>query len=258
MSMTNSRHSYRVPFLNSQIDSVCLPEVRDIVTEHVRTREPGYMVSLNTDIVIRLEHDPEFRAAHRDASLVLMDSQPLFDLAVRQGIPMKEKISGSDLVDPVCSWAAEEGWSIFIMGGMPGVPEKAAENLMAKHPGLRVVGTLSPERGFEHDAAMTDAVIRAVCLASPDILFLCVGSPKSEKFLHARLAELGVPFSFVVGAAVDFVAGNVKRAPKWMSDHGLEWFYRFTQEPKRLFKRYFVDSWQLLGIIRKYGKGAAQ
>lgn len=256
--MLNSSHPYRVPFLNAQIDNVHLSEVHDIVAEHIRTREAGYMVSLNTDIVISLEHDPGFMAAHRDASLVLMDSQPLFDLAVRQGIPMKKKISGSDLVDPVCSWAAEEGWSIFIMGGMPGVPEKAAENLMAQHPGLRVVGTLSPERGFEHDVAMTNAVIRAVCLASPDILFLCVGSPKSEKFLHARLAELGVPFSFVVGAAVDFAAGNVKRAPKWMSDHGLEWFYRFIQEPKRLFKRYFVDSWQLLGIIRKYGKGAAQ
>lgn len=256
--MADERLPYRVPFLNAAFDNVDLAQVREVMTEHVRKREPGYMVSLNTDIDIALEHDPEFKAAHRDATLVLMDSQPLFDLAKKQGIPIKEKISGSDLMSPSCKWASEEGWSVFIMGGMPGVPERAANSLMVKYPGLRVAGTLSPERGFERDAAMTDAAIAAVRSSSPDILFLCVGSPKSEKFLHAHLSELGVPFSLVVGAAVDFAAGNVKRAPRWMSDHGLEWFFRFCQEPKRLFRRYFVDSWAILGIIRKYGRDGSR
>lgn len=256
--MIDSRHPYRVAFLNSAFDNVDLSQVRDVVAEHVCSREPGYMVSLNTDIDIKLERDPAFRQAHKDASLVLMDSQPLFDLAKKQGIPAKEKIAGSDLIGPACSWAVEEGWSIFILGGKPGVPDKAAESLAKEHPGLRVAGVLSPDYGFEGGQESLWKVISAVRDARPDLLFVCLGAPKSEVLVHDYLNEWGVPFSFCVGAAVDFAAGNVERAPKWMSDHGLEWFYRFTREPKRLFKRYFVDSWALLGIIWKYGKRDAK
>jgi N-acetylglucosaminyldiphosphoundecaprenol N-acetyl-beta-D-mannosaminyltransferase len=256
--MADARHPHRVEFLNAAFDNVDLAQVRGIVTEHVHSREPGYMVSLNTDIDIRLERDPAFKRAHQDASLVLMDSQPLFNLARKQGIPAKEKIAGSDLIGPACGWAAEEGWSVFILGGKPGVPERAAENLAREHPGLKVAGALSPEYGFERDPESLGKVISAVRDTQPDLLFVCLGAPKSEILVNEHLGEWGVPFSFCVGAAVDFAAGNVERAPRWMSDHGLEWFYRFTREPKRLFKRYFVDSWAMLGIIRKYGKGSAR
>jgi N-acetylglucosaminyldiphosphoundecaprenol N-acetyl-beta-D-mannosaminyltransferase len=255
--MGDTKHPYRVGFLNAAFDNVDLAQVREVVAEHVRTRKPGYMVSLNTDIDIRLEKDPAFRSAHEDASLILMDSQPLFNLARRRGIPAKEKIAGSDLIGPACGWAAEKGLSIFILGGMPGVPERAAENLAREHPGLRVVGTLSPDYGFERDSGLLQDVISAVRDARPDLLFVCLGAPKSEIIVHEHLDEWDVPFSFCVGAAVDFAAGNIERAPRWMSDHGLEWFYRFTREPKRLFRRYFIDSWALLGIIRKYGKETA-
>lgn len=246
-------HPWRVPFLNAHVDAVDLGQVCSVVARHVRTREPGYMVSLNTDIAIRLEGDPEFREAHRDASLVLMDSQPLLDMARRQGLPVREKISGSDLMTIACGWAAEEGWSVFVLGGRPGVPELAALNLVAAHPGLRVAGTLSPAPGFERDAEATAQVVSAVSDAAPDLLFCCLGAPKSEKFVHGHLAGLGVPFTFVVGTAVDFEAGTVRRAPRWMSDHGLEWLWRFSREPRRLFRRYFVDSWQLLDIVRRHG-----
>lgn len=253
--MTDAKHPYRVEFLNAAFDNVDFAQVRGVVAQHVRSREPGYMVSLNTDIDIRLERDPSFKRAHEDATLVLMDSQPLFDLARKWGIPAREKIAGSDLIGPACGWAAEEGWSIFILGGKPGVPERAAENLAAEHRGLRVSGVLSPDFGFEKDPDKLEEVMSVVRDASPDLLFVCLGAPKSEVLVHEHLSEWGASFSFCVGAAVDFAAGNVERAPRWMSDHGLEWFYRFTREPKRLLKRYFVDSWALLGIIRKYGKG---
>lgn len=248
-----SQGEFRVPFLNTAFDNVDMGQVREVIAHHVRTGEPGYMVSLNLDIDIALDSDKEFRRAHEDASLVLMDSQPLFSLAARQGIPVKEKIAGSDLMSPACGWAAEEGWGVYILGGKPGVPEKAAVNLEACHPGLRVVGALSPEYGFEKDPEKLATVLATVAAADPDLLFVCLGAPKSEKLVHSHLGELGAAFSLCVGAAVDFAAGNVKRAPRWMSDHGLEWLYRFSQEPKRLFKRYFVDSWKFLGIVRRYG-----
>lgn len=247
-----------MPFLNTAFDNVDMAQVRDVIASHVRAGKPGYMVSLNLDIDIALEHDPEFKRAHEDASLVLMDSQPLFDLAARQGIPVKEKIAGSDLMAPACGWAAEEGWSVYILGGKPGIPERAAENLKTQHPGLRVAGALSPEYGFEEEPEKLASVLAEVSAARPDLLFVCLGAPKSEKLVREHLGELGAAFSLCVGAAVDFAAGNVKRAPRWMSDHGLEWLYRFSQEPKRLFRRYFVDSWKFLGIVHKYGGGDAR
>ncbi|AEB07297.1 glycosyl transferase, WecB/TagA/CpsF family [Coriobacterium glomerans PW2] len=254
LDIDKNRYPYRVAFLNTAFDNVSLSQVREIVADHVQTCVPGYMVSLNSDIDIALEHDREFKAAHNQATLVLMDSQPLFNLARRQGIPVKEKISGSDLMGPVCQWALEQCWSIYILGGMPGVPKKAAENLQKKYPGLKVVGTLSPDYGFERDPVKLSAVLKAVAVTTPDILFVSLGAPKSEKFVHENLYSFGSSFIFNVGAGVDFAAGKIKRAPRWMSDHSLEWLYRFFQEPRRLFKRYFIDSWKLLKIIKKYGK----
>ena len=245
----------RVPFLNAYVDNVDCQQVLEVIQEHIDSGVPGYMVSLNTDICIKLEHDDDFRRAHQDASLVLMDSQPLFRLARRWGIPLKEKLSGSDLMPIVCKWAAEKGYSCFIMGGLPGVPEEAARRLKTSFTGLKIAGTMSPPYGFERSEEEISTILSVVKNANPDILFVCIGSPKSEKFIHPHLEGLGTRFCLAVGAAVDFEAGNMKRAPEWASRAGVEWLFRFFQEPRRLFKRYFIDSWSMLRIIRKYRGG---
>ena len=244
----------RLQLLNSCVDKASWADVRDIVREHVRNRLAGYMVSLNVDMCVQLDRDEAFSRAFNAATLILMDSQPLLRYARSHGVPIIEKISGSDLIDPVCSWAAEEGWSCFFLGGKDGIPEKAAYRMSQKHIGLDVAGAFSPPLGFEREGTLTKETINRICAAKPDILFFCCGSPKTEKFIYDHLEEMGVPFTFSIGAAIDFAAGNVARAPKWMQEAGLEWFYRFIKEPKRLFRRYFVDSWSLLGIIHQYGK----
>lgn len=248
-------HPHRVRFLNSHIDNVSRTEALSTIKECLDGSIPGYMVSFNTDICVKLEHDEEFRKAHEDATLVLMDSQPLTNLARRWGIPIKEKLAGSDLMPIVCEWAASEGFTCYILGGMPGVPEQAASNLALRFPGLNIAGTLSPALDFEKSASALESTIAEVARAQPDILFVCFGAPKSEIFMHRNLDALHAGFCLAVGAAVDFEAGNMRRAPLWMRRIGMEWFYRFLQEPRRLFKRYFVDSWTLLHIIRKHGRG---
>ena len=250
--MSTTEASRRVAFLGAAYDNVDFGEMCADLAEHVASRVPAYMMSLNLDILIRADKDAAFHDALMGADLILMDSTPLMRAARRRGLEVKEKLSGSDLMPRICAFAAERGYSCYILGGMPGVPEQAAENLAAECPGLEVAGTLSPEYGFERDEAMTQEVIDAVAQAKPDILFLCLGEPKSGLFVSKHLAELGVPYTFNIGAAVDFAAGNVTRAPEWMQRAGLEWLYRFFQEPKRLFKRYFVDSWHYLALLRKY------
>lgn len=219
-----------------------------ILDESISKREPGYMVSLNVDYSIRIDRDSSFAQAYRDARLALMDSQPLFNLAKRKGIAVKEKLSGSDLMPLVCEHAAAKGYSCYFLGGMPGVPEAAAANLAEAYPGLKVAGAFSPDYGFEKDIdKLADAIAR-VSIAKPDILFMCLGMPKSELLLHSYLDEMGASFAFSVGAAIDFAAGSSERAPKWMQNHSLEWLYRFSREPKRLFRRYFIESWRFLKI----------
>lgn len=245
--------SSRVTFLNCHFDNVDFSEVSNVVRNHVATRIPGFMVSLNTDIVVQLDRDKEFRLAYDAADLALMDSQPLLKLCERNGVKVREKLSGSDLMPRICDLAAKEGFSCFILGGKEGVPQEACKNLVSKFPGLDISG-YSPEFGFENNEQAITSVIAKVRKAKPDIMFVCLGTPKSEKMLYPHLQEFNVPFTFSVGAAVDFAAGNVKRAPTWMQRAGLEWFYRFLQEPRRMFKRYFVDSWSLISIIRRSGE----
>lgn len=238
----------RVLFLNTFFDNVSLTEVLEIVDESIETEAPGYMVSLNMDYCIRLDRDACFREAYESARLALIDSQPLMNLAIRKGIAVKEKLSGSDLMPLICEHAAEKGYSCFFFGGKPGVPQAAAANMKGRYPGLKIAGCFSPDYGFEKDVDSIADTIARISLSKPDILFVCLGMPKSEIFLHRYFGYLDTRFAFSVGAAVDFAAGNVKRAPKWMRDSGFEWLFRFSQEPKRLFKRYFIESWRFLKI----------
>ena len=246
-------NDYRVQLLSAVIDNVDFAQVCDVVDDHVATGIPGYMMSLNLDIMIKADQSEDVSRALNGADLILMDSAPLIKVARRRGIEVKEKLSGSDLMPRICAYAAEKGYTCAIMGGMPGVPEEAARRLIERYPGLRFVGTYSPDYGFEKNPDTLKAALEIVSSFNADILFVCLGDPKSALLIDAHLSELGAEFVFDVGAAVDFAAGNVERAPKWMQDHSLEWLYRFGKEPKRLFKRYFVDSWHFLSICIREG-----
>ena len=166
--------------------------------------------------------------------------------------PVKAKISGSDLVPYLCKVAAKKNYSIFIIGGKDGIAEKAADKLRVDIPGINIVGTYAPPFGFEKDEEELAKINKMISDVHPDLLITCFGCPKQEKFIYENYQKYDALVSICAGATVDFLAGNVKRAPKWMSDHGLEWLYRFFQEPKRLFKRYFVDDVKILKLVWKY------
>lgn len=242
----------RIGFLNTFYDDLSLEDVLSLLGEHVSTRNPGFMSSLNMQMLINLDKDEHFTEAFNKSTMVLMDSQPLFNLARKMGKPIHEKLSGSDIIYPVCKCAEEKGFSCYVLGGADGVPEKAAEELKRQYPRLKIVGTCSPPKGFLNKPSEIQALELEIKSANPDIVFVCISSPDREIFASTALKEWGVPFSFCVGAAVDFVSGNIKRAPGWVSKSGFEWLYRVFQDPKRLFKRYFVESWHFISIYRRY------
>ena len=131
---------------------------------------------------------------------------------------------------------------------------RAAENLEKRFPGLQVVGTYSPPYGFEKDEAEMEKIKKMIKNTQPHVLIVGLGCPKQELFILHYKDELGVPISLGLGASLDFEAGEVKRAPKWMADHGLEWVYRIFQDPKRLAQRYLVDDRKIVRLAVKYKK----
>ncbi len=213
---------------------------------------PAYIVAVNVDVIVKIEHDPYLKEIIDNADICLVDGKPLVWIAEREGHPVKEKVSGSDLVPQLCHRAARHGHSVFIMGGAEGVAERAGKNLIKSYPGLCLAGTYAPPFGFEDNPQEIDKINSMLDEAAPDYLFVCLGCPKQEKWVYENIGKNRVKVIICAGATVDFLAGNVNRAPKWMSEHGLEWLYRMTQDPGRLVKRYLIDDMQILRLVWRY------
>ncbi len=242
----------RIKFMNTDIDNLTMAETLNEIDKLIQKKNCSYVVTPNVDHIVRLEKDEELQKVYKNASLILTDGKPLIWISKWYKTPIKEKISGSDLFPKVCELAANKNYTMYLLGAAEGVADTAAKNLMQKYKGLNIVGTYSPPFGFEKDKKELDKIKEQIQKVHPDILIVGLGCPKQEKFMYHHCKELGVPISFGLGASIDFEAGNIKRAPKWMSNHGLEWLYRFSKEPKRLFKRYFVDDLKIISVARKY------
>lgn len=242
----------KIQFLNISVDNITTNIALEKISFLVENTTQSYVVTPNVDHIIMVEKDQEFKEIYENASLVLTDGQPLIWISKYFGTPIVEKISGSDLFPKICAVAAEKGYSMFFLGAAKGVADKAAMNLLDLHPNINIVGTYSPTFGFEKNEEEIAGIINLINSKKPDILILALGSPKQEKFYYKYKEKINVPVALALGASVDFAAGNIKRAPHWMSKNGFEWLYRLYKEPKRLFKRYIIDDTKILWLIIKY------
>ena len=244
----------RIKFMNTEVDNLSMKETLQAINSLIKQNKNAYVVTPNVDHIIQLERGAELVEVYKNADLILTDGKPLIWISKWYGTPIKEKISGSDLFPRVCALAAKKGYRMFFLGAAEGVAAKAAENLEKRFKGLQVVGTYSPPFGFENNEEEMAKIKAMIKESKPHILIVGLGCPKQELFILHHREELGVPLSLGLGASLDFEAGNIKRAPKWMADHGFEWLYRITQDPKRLAKRYLVDDRKILGLAIKYKK----
>lgn len=243
----------RIPFFNTFVDNVTLKEAIQEVDRFVKkTDHHAYVVTPNVDHIVKLQKDEEFLDLYNKADLILTDGVPLMWAAKLFGTPLKEKVSGSDLFPDLCKHAAEQKQTMFFLGGLEGVAEKAKAELEQRYPNLQVVGTYSPPFGFEKDEVENQKIIDMINSLNVDILCVGVGAPKQEKWIYHNREKLNVKVSLGIGASFDFIAGTVQRAPLWMQKVGLEWFYRTIKEPKRMFKRYFIDDMVFFPLMMKY------
>ena len=234
--------------LNTYVNNVNMNETLLVIDEMISSNKKNYIVAINVDVVMKIEKDSYLKKIIDEADMTLVDGKPLIWISKWHKKPVKAKVSGSDLVPELCKRAANKGYSIFIIGGKDGIAEQARVNLEKNYSGIKVVGTYAPPIGFEKDEKEVGRINKMISDVHPDLLIVCFGCPKQEKWIYENYIKYDAKVSVCAGATVDFLAGNVNRAPKWMSDCGLEWFYRFLMEPKR----YFLDDVKIIKLIRKY------
>ncbi|MBI4004249.1 MAG: WecB/TagA/CpsF family glycosyltransferase [Candidatus Omnitrophica bacterium] len=238
-----------VELFGMPFENVTMPQALERIDGLVRQPGRRYVMTPNIDAVVRWPKDPEFRDAYQRAALIFADGMPIVLASRLLGSPLKERIAGSDLFPRLCRQAAERGHSVFFLGGQDGVAEQAARNLRGRFPSLRVVGCYAPPIGFQFDAAEHERMVQRVNSARPDLLFLALGCPKQEKWIAKHIHELEVKVAVCVGAAIDFEAGTVRRAPRWMQRSGLEWLWRLVREPRRLWRRYLIEDTAFVGLF---------
>jgi len=201
-----------------------------------------WTITANLDHVRRYQQNPLQRALIDDADLVVADGMPLIWASRLAGEPLPERVSGSSMVWSICEAASAREQSIFLLGGDPGVAERAAQIFQERNPGLQIAGTACPPVGFDGDEQELKRVERQVCAAGPRIVFVALGFPKQDLLIR-RLRDCLPAASFLgVGISLSYATGDLSRPPTWICNLGLEWAYRLWQEPtRRLARRYLLD-----------------
>lgn len=238
---------FGVPFHN-----VTFEETIEWIQDRVRRRQPSYIVTANVDFLMQAWNDPELQRILIEADLVVADGMPVVKASSWFGQPLKERVTGSDLVPMLGKTAVADGMSIYCLGGDAGVPEAAAKELQHRNPGLKIAGTYSPPYltllEMDHES-----LVQRIEENHPDILLVALGSPKQEKFINMHFRNWSVPVSIGIGATLDYLTGVQKRAPLCFQKIGMEWFWRMLSDPKRLVKRYMTNLEFLISASFKLG-----
>lgn len=209
----------------------------DAVMALIEAGRPSFFITANVHYAMLTEQHERLRQVNARAAFVLADGAPIVWASRRSRRPLPERVAGSDLIYDLCERAARDDRRVFLLGGGEGVAEAAAARLVQLFPGLQIAGTACPPHR-ELTAEEHDLLIERVTRAKPDLLFVAYGQPKGEFWIDSNLDRLAVPVCVQVGASLDFVAGKVRRAPKWVQKVGMEWAYRISTDPKRLAPRY--------------------
>ena len=196
------------------------------------------VVTTNLDHVMKLEADAAFRDVYARADLVTADGMPFVWLSRLEGAPLRERVTGSDMILPLMAAAAEAGRRVFLFGSTMERLDKAARRLTAENPDLAIVGAYAPPFGFDRDTALDAELLALLRSLQPDIVLVALGAPKQELWSARMAAALGHGVFVNIGGGLDFLAGAVQRSPRIMQRLGLEWLWRALSEPMRLGPRY--------------------
>lgn len=216
-----------VDFSGLKVDNVTLAEAVARVESLIAAGKPSLVVTPNPEMIVAAQEDAELRALINGAALRVPDGISMVVVKKILGDPLKERVSGIDLMQKLLAVSAQKGYKVFFLGSASGVADLAAAKARELNPGLKVVGT--SDGYFKDEAALRAKIIAA----KPEILFVGLGAGRQEKWLAANLSNLGVPVGMGIGGSLDAISGKVKRAPVLVQKLYLEWLYRLLQQPWR-------------------------
>ena len=201
----------KVNILGIKIDNYDLLGALEHIEKIIAERKPEYYCGINLKMITLYHEDERIRKIFDTAGLLTVDGQPVMWIAKILHTPIKEKITGPDLMLASCKMAAEKGYSVFLLGGAPGVADKAVENLKRDYPSLKVAGVYSPPFGFEKDKAELNKINTMLKQSKADLLFVGVGCPKEDYFIDSNKDIYQIPLSYSIGIAIDYIGGNIKK-----------------------------------------------
>ena len=228
----------RIELFGCPVDSLNLDQTVGRIESIIRRREPKRHSALNAAKIVRMRKDQRLRQIVTASHMVSADGQSVVWASRLLGKPLPERVAGIDLMQKLLSLAQERGYGVYLLGATEEVLLRLRERLTREYPGLKLVGCRNGY--FSHRDE--ENIVDEINAAHPDILFVGISTPRKEYFLGKYQAKLRVPFCMGVGGSFDVLSGKSKRAPRLMRRMGLEWFYRFMQEPARLWRRYLVTN----------------
>lgn len=238
----------RYPIMNTFVNAVSMDESIDYVERIIKERIPTQHVVINALKINLMETDPKLAEIVNACPLINADGASVVWAAKRLGIPLKERVTGCDMFQNLVRVAAEKGYKIFLFGAKEKVVTKVKSIYEKQYPGIQIVGY---RNGYFTEKDEPE-IVKQMHDSGADMMFVAFSSPKKEYWVNKYLNEIGIPFVMGVGGSFDIVAGVTERAPKWFQEHGLEWFYRFIQEPKRMWKRYIIGNTKFVALTYKY------
>jgi N-acetylglucosaminyldiphosphoundecaprenol N-acetyl-beta-D-mannosaminyltransferase len=237
-------------FLGLRVGAYDMASLTERVAQAVAGNEHIVVANHNLHSLYLCGRDAKLRAFHERAEVTHADGMSIIALARLLGTPLsrQHRVTYVDWIGPLMRTAATHGWRVFSVGGRPGVFERAAVELCARHPGLRIAGT---HGYFDHSAGSTDSavVLARIAAFDPQVLLVGMGMPTQEHWVHDHRSALRGNAILMAGAAMDYVAGVVPTPPRTAAAAGLEWAWRLAAEPTRLWRRYLVEPWHVLGMV---------
>jgi N-acetylglucosaminyldiphosphoundecaprenol N-acetyl-beta-D-mannosaminyltransferase len=235
----------KVTLFGITVDNLTMSETLDRIEVMIKDGAIHQHVVINVDKIVKMESNPNLRAAVVDCDLINADGQPVIWVSSLLQVRLKERVTGIDLFDALIARCAERGFRPYFVGSRQEIVAKTVDVLKGRYPKLQLAGW----RNGYWSADEEPMVVQEIKKARPDVLCMAVGSPKQELFLHKWKKEMQVPFVMGVGGSFDVTAGVLKRAPRWMQDAGLEWLFRLAQEPRRLWRRYLIEDMAFFRLV---------
>ena len=237
----------RFPIFNTFVDALTMDETVEAVEDIIRTGKPTQHVVINASKINLMQKDERLTQIVNECPIINADGASILWAAKILNIPVKERVTGIDLFLRLVERADEKGYRVFLFGAREGVVKKVAAIFKDKYKNLKIAGVRNGYFSEEEEKKIAEEIRDA----KPHMVFVAFSSPKKEYWIKKYLEVMNVPFVMGVGGSFDVVAGVTDRAPFWMQKCGLEWFYRFVQEPGRMWKRYIIGNFEFVCLTIK-------